>query len=66
MGTPWDASTYDVSSVPQQSWAADVIARLPPLPTDASILDVGCGTGIVTELLLALVPAGHVVAVDAS
>lgn len=66
MGTPWDASTYDVSSAPQQKWAADVIARLGPLPADASILDVGCGTGIVTERLLALVPAGRVIAVDAS
>lgn len=66
MGTSWDADTYDVSSAPQQTWAADVIARLPPLPAGASILDVGCGTGIVTELLLALVPAGRVVAVDAS
>ncbi len=66
MGTPWDASTYDVSSGPQQSWAVDVIARLPPLPGGAGILDVGCGTGIVTESLLALVPDGRVVAVDAS
>ncbi len=66
MGTPWDARTYDVSSAPQQSWATDVLARLPPLAPDASVLDVGCGTGIVTERLLALVPRGRVLAIDAS
>jgi trans-aconitate 2-methyltransferase len=43
-----------------------VIARVPPLAPHASILDVGCGTGLVTEKLLALVPEGRVIAVDAS
>jgi trans-aconitate 2-methyltransferase len=66
LGTPWDARSYDESSAPQQSWGAEVIARLPPLAPDASLLDVGCGTGIVTERLLALVPRGRVFAVDAS
>jgi trans-aconitate 2-methyltransferase len=33
---------------------------------DATVLDVGCGTGRVTEALLTLVPAGRVLAVDAS
>lgn len=66
MGTPWDARTYDTSSQPQQSWAADVLARLGDLPTDATVLDVGCGTGLVTERLLGLVPDGRVLALDAS
>jgi trans-aconitate 2-methyltransferase len=66
LGTHWDARTYDVSSAPQQSWAQDVLGRLPALAPDASVLDVGCGTGIVTERLLALVPRGTVYAVDAS
>jgi trans-aconitate 2-methyltransferase len=66
LGTPWDARSYDVSSAPQQSWAAEVLARLPPLAPDASVLDVGCGTGIVTEQLLALVPRGRVFAIDSS
>jgi trans-aconitate 2-methyltransferase len=30
------------------------------------VLDVGCGTGRVTEALLALVPLGRVLAIDAS
>jgi trans-aconitate 2-methyltransferase len=66
VGTPWDARTYDQSSQPQQAWASDVLARLEGIDGDGRILDVGCGTGRVTELLLALVPNGRVLAVDAS
>lgn len=64
--TSWDAESYDRSSGPQQSWAADVLARLDGLPEDATVLDIGCGTGRVTELLAALVPHGSVLAIDAS
>ena len=66
MTTPWDAHTYDVSSGPQQTWASEVLARLAGIPQDATVLDVGCGTGRVTESLLALVPRGRVLAIDAS
>jgi trans-aconitate 2-methyltransferase len=66
MGTPWDAQTYDQSSEPQQAWASEVLARLDGIPRDATVLDVGCGTGRVTEALLALVPEGRVLALDAS
>lgn len=66
MGTPWDAATYDRTSQPQQAWAAEVLARLQGLSDDATVLDVGCGTGRVTELLLELVPSGRVIAIDAS
>ena len=66
MGTPWDARTYDRSSEPQQSWASEVLARLEGIAQDATVLDVGCGTGRVTEALLALVPRGRVLAMDAS
>ena len=66
MATPWDATTYDRSSQPQQAWAADVVARLAGIPDDATVLDVGCGTGLVTETLLSLVPRGRVLAIDAS
>ena len=66
MSTLWDARTYDVSSTPQQAWAGDVLSRLDGIPPDATILDVGCGTGRVTESLLALLPAGRVPAIDAS
>jgi trans-aconitate 2-methyltransferase len=66
VGTPWDARTYDRSSQPQQAWASDVLARLGGIAGDATILDIGCGTGRVTELLVALVPDGRVLAIDAS
>jgi len=66
MATPWDARTYDRSSEPQQAWASDVLARLGGIAPDATVLDVGCGTGRVTEALLDLVPRGRVLAIDAS
>jgi trans-aconitate 2-methyltransferase len=66
MGTEWDARTYDRSSEPQQEWASEVLARLEGIAPDATVLDVGCGTGRVTEDLLALVPRGRVLALDAS
>jgi trans-aconitate 2-methyltransferase len=66
MATPWDARTYDISSEPQQAWAADVLGRLTGVAGDATVLDVGCGTGRVTEQLLELVPRGRVLAFDAS
>jgi len=66
VGTPWDAATYDRTSQPQQAWAADVLARLEGIAEDATVLDVGCGTGLVTEMLLELVPRGRVLAIDAS
>jgi trans-aconitate 2-methyltransferase len=66
VGTLWDADTYDRSSEPQQAWASEVLARLEGIAQDATVLDVGCGTGRVTEVLLTLVPQGRVLAFDAS
>lgn len=66
VGTPWDAQTYDRTSAPQRAWASEVLARLRGIAPDASVLDVGCGTGLVTEGLLALVPQGRVLAIDQS
>jgi SAM-dependent methyltransferase len=66
MATPWDARTCDRSSRPQQAWASEVLARLAGIAPDATVMDVGCGTGRVTEALLAIVPRGRVLAMDAS
>ena len=55
-----------MSSQPQQAWASEVLARLEGIAPDATVIDVGCGTGRVTEALLAIVPRGRVLAVDAS
>jgi trans-aconitate 2-methyltransferase len=61
----WDAVTYDRVSEPQVEWAGEVLGRL-PLRGDETVLDAGCGSGRVTRLLLDRLPAGHVIAVDAS
>jgi trans-aconitate 2-methyltransferase len=61
----WNATTYDRVSDPQARWGAAVLERL-PLVGDETVLDAGCGSGRVTELLAERLPNGHVVALDAS
>jgi trans-aconitate 2-methyltransferase len=61
----WDAATYDRVADPQTRWGEAVLERL-PLLGDETVLDAGCGSGRVTELLVERVPRGRVVALDAS
>lgn len=61
----WDAKTYDQVSDPQFSWGIEVLERL-RLRGDESVVDAGCGSGRVTERLLALIPDGRLIAVDGS
>ncbi|MGD0197563.1 MAG: methyltransferase domain-containing protein [Solirubrobacteraceae bacterium] len=61
----WNAASYDTISAPQQQWGAEVLERL-ELRGDEAVLDAGCGTGRVTEMLLERLPRGRVVAVDGS
>jgi trans-aconitate 2-methyltransferase len=65
MSRDWDAATYDRVSNPQVEMAEAVLERL-PLSGDETVLDAGCGSGRVTELLLDRLPRGHVVAVDSA
>ncbi len=65
MTRDWDAATYDRVAGPQTRWGSAVLDRL-PLAGDERVLDAGCGSGRVTELLAARLPRGHVVAVDGS
>jgi trans-aconitate 2-methyltransferase len=61
----WDAATYDRVADPQTRWGASVLERL-ALGGDERVLDAGCGTGRVTELLVERLPRGTVVALDGS
>jgi len=61
----WDASTYDRISDPQVAMAGPVLDRL-SLTGGETVLDAGCGSGRVTQLLLDRLPRGHVIAVDAA
>jgi trans-aconitate 2-methyltransferase len=61
----WNASSYDRLSDAQFTMGQDILARL-ELRGDERVLDAGCGSGRLTELLRERVPAGDVVAVDGS
>jgi trans-aconitate 2-methyltransferase len=64
VGCDWDASTYDRISDPQFSWALEQLERT-ELGGEEDVLDAGCGSGRVTELLARLT-RGRVFAVDAA
>lgn len=61
----WDAATYDRVADPMARWGAAILDRL-KLRGDETVLDCGAGSGRVTEMLVARLPAGRVVAIDAS
>jgi trans-aconitate 2-methyltransferase len=61
----WNADAYHRLSDPQLKWGIPVLARL-PLQGNELVLDVGCGTGRLTELLLERLPRGRVIAMDLS
>ncbi len=65
MSRTWDGRTYDRVGTPQAAWGEAVLERL-PLRGDETVLDAGCGSGRVTEMLLDRLPRGRVIAVDAS
>jgi trans-aconitate 2-methyltransferase len=61
----WDARTYDRISGAQREWGQRVLDRL-TLVGHETVLDAGCGSGRVTEELLARLPHGRVIALDLS
>jgi trans-aconitate 2-methyltransferase len=65
MPRDWDARTYDRVADPMTRWGEAVLDRL-PLAGDERVLDAGCGSGRVTELLAGRLPRGRVVALDGS
>lgn len=61
----WNAASYHLVANPHVDWGAAVLERL-PLRGDETVIDAGCGTGRLTELLLERLPQGKVIAVDQS
>ncbi|HXB65788.1 MAG TPA: class I SAM-dependent methyltransferase [Solirubrobacteraceae bacterium] len=61
----WDGGVYDRISAPMEALGRAVLDRL-ELEGDETVIDAGCGSGRVTEALLARLPRGRVIAVDAS
>jgi len=65
MTRDWDAPTYDRVADPMTRWGIGVLERL-PLDGDERVIDAGCGSGRVTELLAERLPRGRVIALDGS
>lgn len=61
----FNGEKYKEASKHQKEWGGKLIAQL-DLKGDESILDLGCGDGILTEQLAVLTPRGYVLGVDAS
>jgi trans-aconitate 2-methyltransferase len=61
----WDAGEYEKLSAPQTRWGVEFLERV-DVSGDEAAIDAGCGTGRVTELLLAKLPEGSVLAIDGS
>ncbi len=65
MPRDWDAATYDRLADPMFRWGQVVVGWL-ELDGAERVLDAGCGSGRVTEVLLERLPRGRVVALDGS
>ncbi len=61
----WNAERYHEVSSPQQAWGLRVLERLPLSGTE-HVLDLGCGTGRLTQEIQQRLPGGRVVGADPS
>lgn len=61
----FDGEKYKKASCHQKEWGTKIVAEL-KLTGAESILDLGCGDGVLTKQLADLVPAGKVLGIDAS
>ncbi|HYI25263.1 MAG TPA: methyltransferase domain-containing protein [Thermomicrobiales bacterium] len=61
----WNAESYHKVANPHVDWGKAVLERL-PLRGDETVVDAGCGTGRLTELVLSRLPRGRVIAIDQS
>lgn len=63
--TDWDAAAYHRIADMQEAWGIKVLDRL-RLSGDETVLDAGCGSGRMTRHVVARVPDGRVIGVDAA
>jgi trans-aconitate 2-methyltransferase len=61
----FDGKKYEQASAHQKEWGAKVIAEL-ALRGDESVLDLGCGDGVLTSMIADQLPRGRVLGIDAS
>ena len=61
----WDGAAYDRLSTPMERLGREVMDRL-ELRGDETVIDAGCGSGRLTDLLRERVPNGRVIGVDQS
>jgi trans-aconitate 2-methyltransferase len=61
----WNGRAYDRISAPMEQLGREVMDRL-DLRGEETVLDAGCGSGRLTEVLIERVPRGRVIGVDAS
>jgi trans-aconitate 2-methyltransferase len=63
--TEWNAGAYNRLNNAMQTWGEAMVERL-SLHGDETALDLGCGSGRLTEFLLRRLPRGRVIAIDRS
>jgi trans-aconitate 2-methyltransferase len=61
----WSGADYDRLSSPMEAMGRAVLERL-PLTGGETVIDAGCGSGRVTEALIARLPSGRAIGVDQS
>jgi trans-aconitate 2-methyltransferase len=61
----WDGTSYDRISAIQEGWGSEVLERV-RLRGNELVLDAGCGSGRVTQMLARRLPRGRVIALDGS
>lgn len=61
----FNGEQYKKASTHQKEWGNKILAEI-KLTGNESVLDLGCGAGVLTEKLALLVPAGKVLGIDSS
>ena len=65
MSGDWNAASYHRVSNPHVAWGLSVLEQL-PLTGNELVIDLGCGTGRLTEKVLEQLPRGRVIGIDRS